>query len=184
MLPPDTTISNADGECFLPSRAVLCERYRAALRRMDFEIREATLGDRETIAEFNSAMAMETEQKALDPAVLGDGVRRLLEDPGRGTYYLAVHQGRIIGQLMYTREWSDWRNGWFWWIQSVYVDPAHRGRSVFSTLYKHLHSLACADEDVCGIRLYVDSDNQLAQEVYRSLGMTLGGYRVMETIVR
>ena len=151
---------------------------------MKIQIRPATPGDREIIAGFNTAMATETEQKALDAAVLDRGVQRLLEDPDRGRYYLAESDSRVVGQIMYTREWSDWRDGWFWWIQSVYVDKAYRGRSVFSSLYRYLESLAKADNDVCGIRLYVDSENHSAQNVYAALGMTLGDYRVMEVLIQ
>ena len=151
---------------------------------MKIQIRAATPGDCETIAGFNAAMAVETEQKTLDPAVLKRGVQRLLEDSGRGRYYLAEFDGRVVGQIMYTQEWSDWRDGWFWWIQSVFVDKAYRGQSVFSELYEYLKALAQVDKDVCGIRLYVDRDNHAAQNVYQTLGMTMGAYRVMEVLIQ
>jgi ribosomal protein S18 acetylase RimI-like enzyme len=151
---------------------------------MMIQIRAATIEDCEIIAGFNAAIAVETEQKTLDPTVLKRGVDRLLRDSGRGRYYLAECDGRVVGQMMYTWEWSDWRDGWFWWIQSVYVDKAYRGRSVFSSLYRHLEALAQADSDVCGIRLYVDRDNHAAQGVYQTLGMTMSAYRVMEVLMK
>jgi ribosomal protein S18 acetylase RimI-like enzyme len=150
---------------------------------MKIQIRAANPEDCETIADFNAAIAMETEHKSLPPEVLRRGVLRLLKDSGRGRYYLAECDGQVIGQIMYTKEWSDWRDGWFWWIQSVYVDEDFRGQSVFSSLYRHLESLAQADPDVCGIRLYVDCDNHIAQSVYLALGMTKSSYRVMEVLV-
>jgi len=151
---------------------------------MDIRIRDARLEDLDRIADFNAAMALETEQKALCRTILDRGVRRLLEDPQRGQYFLAETEGTVVGQIMYTLEWSDWRDGWFWWIQSVYVDERYRGRQVFSKLYGHLESLAQRDVDVIGIRLYVDHDNHIAQEVYQALGMTMSGYRVMEVLMQ
>jgi len=150
---------------------------------MKIQIRAADPEDCETIAGFNAAMAMETEHKSLPLKVLRRGVLRLLEDSGRGRYYLAECDGQVIGQIMYTKEWSDWRDGWFWWIQSVFVLERYRGQSVFFSLYQYLESLAQADPDVCGIRLCVDRDNHIAQSVYRALGMTKGSYRVMEVLM-
>jgi len=132
------------------------------------------------VVRFNAALAAETEDKALDEATLRSGVDKALADPERSTYFLAEIEGRTIGQIMFTLEWSDWRDGWFWWIQSVYVLPEHRGRGVFSRLYGHLVSLARQRPDVCGVRLYVDAGNAHAQRVYGRLGMAMTGYRVME----
>ena len=151
---------------------------------MNIQIRDACSDDRERIVEFNAAIAIETENKTLDHDILDRGVRRLLEDPQRGRYFLAEFEGRVIGQIMHTLEWCDWRDGWFWWIQSVYVDKSYRGQQVFSKLYRHLESLARSDVDVIGIRLYVDHDNQIAQGVYQSLGMTMSCYRVMEVLLQ
>lgn len=153
---------------------------RAGQPVVEISIRRADPVDREVIAGFNAAMAMETEGKTLDPDILAEGVRRVLDDPQKGTYYLAVWNGQVIGQLMYTLEWSDWRNGWFWWIQSVYVDESCRGNGVFSRLYRYLADLAARTPDVCGLRLYVDNKNTRAQAAYRSLGMDLTDYGVME----
>ena len=151
---------------------------------MEITIREATPDDHPTIVRFNDAMAVETEGKSLNPETLGDGVRRILADPERGRYFLAQADDRVVGQLMYTLEWSDWRDGWFWWIQSVYVDKSHRRCGVFSSLYRHLVQLAKRDPDVCGIRLYVDRRNDRAQSTYGALGMSESGYRVMDMELR
>ncbi|MGI9262727.1 MAG: GNAT family N-acetyltransferase [Woeseiaceae bacterium] len=149
---------------------------------MKIEIREADISDVKTIADFNSRMALETEEKALDPARIEAGVSGLIEDPGKGQYWVAESAGTIIGQIMVTYEWSDWRNGVFWWIGSVYIADTHRRQGVFSALYKHVESLAQHDRGVCGIRLYVERGNDRAQQTYRSLSMHDAGYIVMESI--
>lgn len=149
---------------------------------MDISIRQATVEDLDVVVLFNQAMALETEGKTLSPETVTTGVLRALEDPERSRYFLAVSDGRVVGQIMFTLEWSDWRDGWFWWLQSVYVQPEARGHRVFSRLYRHIQTLARSQPDVCGLRLYVESDNEQAQAVYRSLGMNMTGYRVMETM--
>ena len=154
--------------------------YRFALMR----IRDATPADLEFIAAANTALAAESESQALDPALLRPGIRAVLDDPALGRYYLAEMDGRVVGQLMTTTEWSDWRNGVFLWIQSVYVLPAHRGAGVFRALYQHLAGLAREDGRICGIRLYVDRDNGRALEVYSRLGMHLSNYQILETVYR
>ena len=143
-------------------------------------IRAATVGDLETIADFNALLAEETEDTSLDRQTVRQGVRALLCDRTRGAYYVACADGRMIGQIMHTREWSDWRNGDIWWLQSVYVHPAHRRRGVFRSLYAHLKALAEADPRVVGLRLYVELDNHAAQATYQGLGMTRARYRVMQ----
>ena len=135
------------------------------------EIRSATPADAETIASFNEAMAVETEGKTLDPATVRAGVRGLFARPEFGFYVVAEDGGRIVGQLMITFEWSDWRNGVFWWIQSVYVRPEFRGRGVYRALHGHVRAMAKAAGSVCGFRLYVEKENAAAQETYRRLGM-------------
>ena len=147
-------------------------------------IRDATRADLDFIVAANVALAAESEDQALDPALLQPGVRAVLDDPALGRYYLAEIGGQPVGQLMTTFEWSDWRNGVFLWIQSVYVLPAHRGAGVFRALYQHLAELARKDGRICGIRLYVDRDNARAQEVYTRLGLHLSNYQVMETVYR
>ena len=109
------------------------------------------------------------------------GVKALLNDSAKGTYFLAEMDGLIVGQLLITYEWSDWRNGTFWWLQSVFVDPAYRGHGVFKALFQHVRRLAAERDDVCGLRLYMDSHNARARQVYERLGMKHAGYEVFET---
>ncbi len=146
----------------------------------ELHIRPARSDDLDIIVEFNQRLAMESEGRALDPQRLVPGVRRVLEDPALGVYYVASLKDRIVGQLMLTREWSDWRCGDFWWIQSVYVRKDHRRGGVFSALYAHVLGQARSREDVCGLRLYVELDNARAQATYERQGMQMTGYRVME----
>lgn len=145
-----------------------------------FSLRPADLHDLDAIVEFNAAMALETEALVLDPERLRAGVAALLADSARGRYRVAVADGSVIGTLMLTREWSDWRCGDWWWIQSVYVAPAHRRRGVFAALYRHVEAQARADAHVCGLRLYVERDNTSAQHTYTTLGMADAGYRMFE----
>jgi len=144
------------------------------------EIRSATPADAETIASFNEAMAVETEGKTLDPATVRAGVRGLFARPEFGFYVVAEDGGRIVGQLMITFEWSDWRNGVFWWIQSVYVRPEFRGRGVYRALHGHVKAMAKNAGSVCGFRLYVEKENAAAQETYRRLGMHETPYVLFE----
>jgi len=148
------------------------------------KIRDATASDLPFIEAANAALASETEGQALDSALLQAGVQAALEDPRLGRYYLAERDGQVLGQLMTTFEWSDWRNGLFLWIQSVYVLPEHRGGGVFKALFEHLARVAREDPRVCGIRLYVDRGNERAKSVYRRLGMHRSNYGVMETVYR
>ncbi len=147
---------------------------------MSIAVRDATAHDHATITGWNRALADESEDKGLEPATVTEGVRRVLADPSLGRYFIAEIDGRAVGQLMLTYEWSDWRNGLFWWIQSVYVTPDARKSGVFTALYRHVESLARAEPAVCGLRLYVHDSNTRAVEVYRRLGMHDGHYRVME----
>jgi ribosomal protein S18 acetylase RimI-like enzyme len=147
---------------------------------MDITVRAARPADADAIALGNIAMALETEHKHLDREITGAGVRAVFADGGRGRYFVAERAGRMVGQLMITYEWSDWRNGVFWWIQSVYVDPTARRSGVFRALYEHVERLARASAEVCGIRLYVERENRRAQETYRQCGMHDAGYLVME----
>ena len=147
-------------------------------------IRDATAEDLDFIVASNRALAAETEDVALDPALVGPGVAAALADRGLGRYFIAEQDSRPVGQLMVPREWSDWRNGLFLWIQSVYVLPAHRGAGVFRALYRHLEAEARRDARVCGIRLYVDHSNRRAQDVYARLGMRLSDYGIMQDVFR
>jgi len=144
-------------------------------------IRRATLNDLDTLVSFNAAMAKETEDKPLDVDTLRRGVRALLRDDQKGRYWVAEHTDRVVGTLMCTTEWSDWRNGAFWWIQSVYVRPEARRQGVFTALYEHVRSKAQAEPDVCGLRLYVERENASAQATYEAMGMARTAYRMYET---
>jgi ribosomal protein S18 acetylase RimI-like enzyme len=147
---------------------------------MQVIIRDACLDDVPLIAEFNRAMARETEGRQLDPDTVRAGVRAVFERPGTARYYVAARAGAVIGQLMLTTEWSDWRNGVFWWIQSVYVHPDHRRGGVFRALYRHVEELARQTPGVCGLRLYVEEENDRAMATYRDLGMRPSGHAVYE----
>jgi ribosomal protein S18 acetylase RimI-like enzyme len=145
-------------------------------------IRLATPADAAALVAFNAAMALETERKELLPEVIGAGVRSLLGNPASGFYVVAQASDRVVGSLLVTKEWSDWRNGDFWWIQSVYVRPESRRRGVYRALYRHVQELAAQDPRVCGFRLYVERDNGRAQATYRALGMKETRYLVFEEL--
>jgi ribosomal protein S18 acetylase RimI-like enzyme len=145
-------------------------------------LRKAEPRDADAIAGFNSAMALETEGKVLRPERIGPGVRRLLGEPSLGFYVVAEQAGRVVGCLMVTNEWSDWRNGLFWWIQSVYIVPAARRQGVYRALYDFVRDLARADPGICGFRLYVEKENTSAQRTYRSLGMAPTDYLIYEEL--
>ena len=136
-------------------------------------------------------MAQETEGKTLQPDTVRAGIEAGLADPAKARYFIAMHDalagadtiGVPAGTLMLTREWSDWRNGDWWWIQSVYVVPEFRRHGVFAALYRHVEALARATPDVVGLRLYVERDNAGAQAVYERLGMRDAGYRILEALL-
>lgn len=144
-------------------------------------IRLATPADAAVLVEFNAAMALETEGKSLLPEVIGAGVRGLLDNPVAGFYVLAETE-RVVAALMITKEWSDWRNGSFWWIQSVYVRPEARRQGVYRRLYRHVQEMAAKDPQVCGFRLYVERENSAAQAAYAALGMKETRYLVFEEL--
>jgi GNAT superfamily N-acetyltransferase len=150
------------------------------LSTSDIGVREARREDAAAIIEFQLAMARETEELALDRDVLTRGVTALFDDPSLGRYFVAESDGRPIASLMITYEWSDWRNGTVWWIQSVYVVPDFRRRGVYATLYAHIRAQVEPDPAIRGIRLYVDTRNRPAQEVYARLGMEGEHYKVFE----
>ena len=143
----------------------------------------ATTEDVAAITQFNIAMAAETEDLALDPQTVHAGVAAVVSDDRRGFYLVARSDGKAVGSLMITYEWSDWRNGNLWWIQSVYVVPSARKQGIFRLLYDNVISLAKQSGDAAGVRLYVEKDNRGAQEVYRKLGMSETAYRVFEIIL-
>ncbi|QDH71419.1 GNAT family N-acetyltransferase [Marilutibacter alkalisoli] len=152
-------------------------------------IRDAHAADAPLLAQWAAAMAWETEHKRLDPATVLAGVTAGIADPGKARYLMAMHDAPLAGDemiavpagtLMLTREWSDWRNGEWWWIQSVYVAPEYRRQGVFAALYRHVEAQARATAGVVGLRLYVERENEKAQHTYRALGMDDAGYRVFE----
>lgn len=145
------------------------------------EIRVGEASDAAVIAEFNAAMALESEEVALDLDVLTAGVQAALADSGRAFYLLGSVGGDPAGQLMVTYEWSDWRNGWIWWVQSVYVKPEFRRQGVYRRLYRRLEAMAAKRGDVRGIRLYVMRENIGAKRTYESLGMHHSEYDLYET---
>jgi GNAT superfamily N-acetyltransferase len=146
-------------------------------------IRWASARDIDTIVDFNQRLAHETEEMSLDSTTLRRGVERLLAEPSRrGRYLVAERADEVVGQLMHTYEWSDWRDGEIWWIQSVYVRADHRGVGIYRQLHQYLRQLAIDSAGVVGIRLYVENENRSAAEVYRRLGMVDAPYRVMQEI--
>lgn len=143
-------------------------------------VRPALPSDIDTIAAFNAAMALETEALELDLDTLRRGVSAMLADPSKGSYRVALSDGALVGQVMITTEWSDWRCGYWWWLQSVYVLPEARRKGVFRALFRSVVEDAERAGDVRGIRLYVEQDNARAQRTYESLGMKRGKYLVFE----
>lgn len=147
-------------------------------------IRLADSADVEVLVQFNAAMAHETEARTLDLATLRAGVTAVLTEPRRGFYLVAEHDGEIAGCLMITYEWSDWRNGDWWWLQSVYVHAGRRRHGVFRALYAEVERRAAQRDDVVGVRLYVERENQRAQQTYASLGMSQSHYHMYEKPLR
>ena len=154
-----------------------------------YRIRAAEPADAALLSRWAQAMAMETEHRRLDASIVDAGVAAGIADASKARYFIAMQDapvagretiGSAIGTLMLTREWSDWRNGDWWWIQSVYVAPGHRRQGVFAALYRHVVQLARATPGVIGLRLYVERDNTHAQSTYASLGMVDAGYRIFE----
>ena len=148
-------------------------------------IREATVADADAIVDFNLRLARESEGKILPRATLVRGVAEALKDRNRLAYWVAesgLGSTSVIGQAAITREWSDWRAGWIWWFQSVYVHPDYRGQGAFRLLYSHVRAIARSTPDVIGLRLYVEVSNRQAQRVYQSMGMKPGGYDVYEDL--
>ena len=142
--------------------------------------RKATPKDADVIAKFQLAMALETEDLSLNQNTLKKGVSAVFEDSTKGCYYVVENGAAVIASLLITNEWSDWRNGTIWWIQSVYVVPEMRGLKVFRKLYDFIRSLAEKDISVKGLRLYVEVENQRAQAVYSKIGMDGDHYRLYE----
>jgi ribosomal protein S18 acetylase RimI-like enzyme len=148
-----------------------------------FIVRKATESDAEAIIEFNIAMAMETEGKTLKRDDIEPGVLGLFKNPEYGFYMVAELEGNVVGSLMVTFEWSDWRNGLIWWIQSVYVIPEYRRNGVYRAMYDSIKQMANKKQNVCGFRLYVEKENIIAQKTYAALGMTETHYKMFEEII-
>lgn len=148
---------------------------------VDVHVRDARADDLAWLAEGALAMAWETERKRLDADTVRAGIAAGLADPAKARYFVAERGGARAGTLMLTGEWSDWRNGAWWWIQSVYVMSAHRRQGVYAALYRHVEAHARAAAGVIGLRLYVEHENDAALRTYRALGMRDAGYRIYET---
>jgi ribosomal protein S18 acetylase RimI-like enzyme len=147
---------------------------------MGLIIRKAVFQDVALITQFNIAMAMETEQKILNEETVFAGVKGLFDHPEAGYYVVAEMDGLVVGSLMITTEWSDWRNGIFWWIQSVYIQPEFRRQGIYRSLYTWIKDLSKDHTEVCGFRLYVEKENHTAQKTYLSLGMQPTHYLLFE----
>lgn len=148
------------------------------------EVRKAKPSELNSIVSFQQKMAFETEELQLDQEVLNKGVQAVFDDSGKGTYYVAVENNEVIASLMITYEWSDWRNGQVYWIQSVYVLPEHRGKGVYKQMYLHLKEEVEKSPDIRGLRLYVEKDNVNAQKVYSKLGMDGEHYKMFEWMAK
>lgn len=181
--PPLHSLLRPHPQAPLQLRKILIPARSNLLWRIDTTIRVAGITDAPVIADFNARMALETEGRGLDIDVVQAGVRALMDDPSKGTCFVAETQSPpvIVGQLLITYEWSDWRNGNFWWIQSVYVAEQFRGSGVFRALFNHIQALAKARKDVCGLRLYMDAHNEQARRTYERLGLKRTNYEVFET---
>ena len=142
-------------------------------------VRKAKETDSEAIISFQEAMAMETEGLRLDRTVLTPGVRRVFDDPSKGCYYVAEDEGSVIASLLITYEWSDWRNADVWWFQSVYVKKEYRRKGIFRLMYSYIRGEAEAN-GIAGLRLYVETNNIVAQKTYESMGMNGEHYRMYE----
>ncbi len=147
-----------------------------------FLIRIGELKDIDELVKFNIALASETEGLMLSEKILRKGVENLIENKDYGFYLIAENNGTIVGSLMVTTEWSDWRNGFFWWVQSVYVKPENRRQGIYSSLYKHAKKLSERKMNVLGFRLYVEKNNSIAIETYKALGMIETHYKLFEEI--
>ena len=143
-------------------------------------VRAARPEDLESLVDFNCRLARETEDHELDPATVRRGLSRLFDNPAAGFYTVAEQEGRVVGCLLITFEWSDWRDGWLWWIQSVYVEAAARRGGVFRRLFEHVREKAETDGDVRGLRLYVERGNDRAQATYASMGLEEAPYKMYE----
>ncbi len=146
------------------------------------KIRLANKDDVDSMVEFNQAMAFETEGKHLETETLRRGVEAVFADQNKGFYVVAELEGRVVGGLMITYEWSDWRNAWWWWVQSVYIRPEARGKHIYSQLYGLVKTMA-NEAGAYGIRLYVETENHHAQKVYEKVGMNPSNYLMYDEMI-
>ncbi|MEE4115321.1 MAG: GNAT family N-acetyltransferase [Marinilabiliaceae bacterium] len=146
---------------------------------MEIKILEACRNDAETIIDFQQKMAVETEGMVLDPIIISSGVNAVFKDPSKGRYYIAADNNKVVASLLITYEWSDWRNSYIWWFQSVYVLPEYRRKGIFSRMYDFIKYLALSNK-VAGLRLYVESDNRTAMKTYEAMGMNGDHYKLFE----
>lgn len=147
-----------------------------------YEVAFGKIEDTNYIAQFQVDMALESEDLQLDVETLKPGVKAVMEDENKGKYIVARYDDKPIGSLLITKEWSDWRNAWYWWIQSVYVKPEHRGNGVYRSMYTMVKELAI-EEGVSQIKLYVDKNNETAKKTYQSLGMQESHYLLYEEYI-
>ncbi len=150
---------------------------------MDIIIRYAKVSDIDVITDFNYAMALETEGRQLDVDTLRAGIQNLYDNRQHGFYIVAEKNSKVIGSLMITKEWSDWRNGFFWWIQSVFVAKEYRRMGIYRKMYDFIKAESKNHDNICGFRLYVEKDNQIAIKTYQSLGMEETYYRLYEETI-
>jgi len=150
------------------------------MNQINIIVKEGTPKDTDDIARFQQEMALETEGKILDTAVLKRGIKTIFDSNDKGFYLVAEVDGHVVGSLLVTYEWSDWRNATFWWIQSVFVDANWRRVGVYRSMHDYVFRLADSSKDICGIRLYVERANSIAQQTYRNLGMTPAHYDLYE----
>lgn len=144
------------------------------------QIRLALEEDSNVITDFQLKMALETEGIQLEKEKVKSGVSSVFRDPAKGKYFVAVEEEKIIASTLLTYEWSDWRNQWFLWIQSVYVIPEKRGKGVFRMMYDHIKKMVMNDDEIAGLKLYVDNDNLIAIKTYKAIGMDGEHYKLFE----
>lgn len=145
-----------------------------------YKLHKAVFSDAPVIASFQVKMAWETEKYKLDPDTVIKGVEAVFNDPNKGTYYVAEHMGNVVACLLVTYEWSDWRNGTVLWIHSLYVEKEHRRKGIFKIMYNHIKDMVVKNENLKGIRLYVDKTNTNAVRVYNKAGMNGNHYKLFE----
>lgn len=144
------------------------------------QIRLATEEDKVEIADFQLRMALETEDLHLDEKTVQEGVLGVFRDPSKGKYFVASKDQQVIASTLLTNEWSDWRNQWFLWIQSVYVLPEYRNKGVFRKMYDSIKEMVLNDDTIAGLKLYVDSENKSAIATYKAIGMDGEHYKLFE----